>query len=133
MTPSGIEPATFQFVAQYLNHCATAVYIWEVPSLNQSQYTVVGIVTRVQGFEGARDFFLSLKTFRPGLGAHPASNLMGTVVLSRVVKWLGCGVFQLPPSRADNTCTPLYSFMVRTGTTLLLLTSFNLGQLHLQS
>jgi hypothetical protein len=23
MTPSGIEPATFQFVAQYLNHCAT--------------------------------------------------------------------------------------------------------------
>ena len=25
MTPSGIEPATFQFVAQYLNHCANAV------------------------------------------------------------------------------------------------------------
>jgi hypothetical protein len=25
MTPSGIEPATFRFVAQYLNHCATAV------------------------------------------------------------------------------------------------------------
>jgi hypothetical protein len=23
MTPSGIEPATFRFVAQYLNHCAT--------------------------------------------------------------------------------------------------------------
>jgi hypothetical protein len=23
MTPSGIEPATFQFVAQHLNHCAT--------------------------------------------------------------------------------------------------------------
>jgi hypothetical protein len=27
MTPSGIEPATFWFVAQYLNHCATAVFI----------------------------------------------------------------------------------------------------------
>jgi hypothetical protein len=27
MTPSGIEPVTFQFVAQYLNHCATAVPI----------------------------------------------------------------------------------------------------------
>jgi hypothetical protein len=27
MTPSGIEPATFRFVAQYLNHCATAVSI----------------------------------------------------------------------------------------------------------
>jgi hypothetical protein len=25
MTPSGIEPATFRFVAQYLNHCAAAV------------------------------------------------------------------------------------------------------------
>jgi hypothetical protein len=25
MTPSGIEPVTFQFVAQHLNHCATAV------------------------------------------------------------------------------------------------------------
>jgi len=25
MTPSGIEPATFQFVAQHLNHCAAAV------------------------------------------------------------------------------------------------------------
>ena len=27
MTPSGIEPATFQFVAQRLNHCATVVPI----------------------------------------------------------------------------------------------------------
>ena len=25
MTPSVIEPVTLQFVAQYLNHCATAV------------------------------------------------------------------------------------------------------------
>ena len=25
MRPSGIEPATFRFVAQHLNHCATAV------------------------------------------------------------------------------------------------------------
>jgi len=26
MTPAGIEPATFRFVAQHLNHCATAVH-----------------------------------------------------------------------------------------------------------
>jgi len=26
MTPAGIEPATFRFVAQQLNHCATAVF-----------------------------------------------------------------------------------------------------------
>jgi hypothetical protein len=28
MAPSGIEPATFRFVAQYLNYCATAVQIF---------------------------------------------------------------------------------------------------------
>ena len=25
LTPAGIEPATFRFVARYLNHCATTV------------------------------------------------------------------------------------------------------------
>jgi len=30
LTPAGIEPATFRFVAQHLNHCATAV-----PNLNR--------------------------------------------------------------------------------------------------
>jgi hypothetical protein len=25
MTPAGIEPATFRFVTQHLNHCVTAV------------------------------------------------------------------------------------------------------------
>jgi hypothetical protein len=30
MTPSGIEPATFRFVAQYLNHCATAYVMYTV-------------------------------------------------------------------------------------------------------
>ena len=34
MTPSGIEPATFRFVAQHLNHCATAVLISYCASSN---------------------------------------------------------------------------------------------------
>ena len=28
LTPAGIEPATFRFVAQHLNHCATAVPVY---------------------------------------------------------------------------------------------------------
>jgi len=29
LTPAGIEPATFRFVAQHLNHCATATDMGE--------------------------------------------------------------------------------------------------------
>jgi len=29
MIPSGIEPATFRFVAQYLNHCGPNVYVYQ--------------------------------------------------------------------------------------------------------
>ena len=43
MTPSGIEPATFRFVEQHLNHCATAV-----PSLNLYRVQIiVGIILNV--------------------------------------------------------------------------------------
>jgi len=35
MTPAGIEPATFRFVAQHLNHCATAV-----PELHVSIFNI---------------------------------------------------------------------------------------------
>jgi len=48
MTPAGIEPATFQFVAQHLNCCATAVplntensaimAVWMKPSLIAVKY-----------------------------------------------------------------------------------------------
>ena len=37
MTPSGIEPATFRFVAQHLNHCAT-VPIFEMISEIQCEF-----------------------------------------------------------------------------------------------
>ena len=39
LTPAGIEPATYRFVAQFLNHCATAV-----PHL---AYSLVNIVTEL--------------------------------------------------------------------------------------
>ena len=34
LTPAGIEPATFRFVAQHLSHCATAVYEKEISGYN---------------------------------------------------------------------------------------------------
>jgi hypothetical protein len=37
MTPSGIEPATFRFVAQHLNHWATAV-----PTINNNIHNAMG-------------------------------------------------------------------------------------------
>jgi len=36
MIPTGIEPATFRFVAQQLNHCATAVPPTEMNTKNIS-------------------------------------------------------------------------------------------------
>ena len=34
LTPAGIEPATYRFVAQHLNHCATAVpQTWHILSV----------------------------------------------------------------------------------------------------
>ena len=37
LTPAGIEPANFRFVAQHLNHCATAVLnvIWVVDQIEE--------------------------------------------------------------------------------------------------
>jgi len=33
LTPSGIEPATFRFVVQHLNHCATAAVAIRISDL----------------------------------------------------------------------------------------------------
>ena len=40
MTPAGIEPATFRFVAQHLNHWATAVPISQYTSLEFGEENV---------------------------------------------------------------------------------------------
>ena len=52
LTPAGIEPATFRFVAQHLNHCATAV-----PNRNEYQEYFLG------GDKGGR--CVGLTTFPP--------------------------------------------------------------------
>jgi hypothetical protein len=42
LTPAGIEPGTFRFVAQHLNHCATAVPFRTSRSLNlQAELVIV--------------------------------------------------------------------------------------------
>ena len=46
MTPSGNEPATFRFVAQHLNHCATAVP--RTPrQLDRNWLILIGIITNL--------------------------------------------------------------------------------------
>ena len=49
LTPSGIEPATFRFVAQHLNHCATAI-----PSLTLCSLELFCTVLRLRVVLGSR-------------------------------------------------------------------------------
>jgi len=47
MTPGGIEPTTFQFVAQHLNHCATAVPLlekWYVLLTMLVDYVLISVI-----------------------------------------------------------------------------------------
>ena len=48
VTPAGIEPATFRFVAQHPNHCATAVPRTKVLNRN---FTLEGLYEPVEGKE----------------------------------------------------------------------------------
>jgi hypothetical protein len=42
MTPSAIEQATFRFVAQHLNHCATAVSIQFIAEVHNATDYIQG-------------------------------------------------------------------------------------------
>jgi len=44
MTASGMEPATFRFVAQRLNHCATAVPITRTKQKKNSTYSITPLI-----------------------------------------------------------------------------------------
>ena len=54
LTPAGIEPATFRFVAQHLNHCATAV--------PREEEFILFSVSGLEGYEWA----LNPGRFSPG-------------------------------------------------------------------
>ena len=56
LTPAGIEPATFRFVAQHLNHCATAV-----PSVIKVQEHVhLQVGTEIAFYEKCNDTGVTL-------------------------------------------------------------------------
>jgi hypothetical protein len=55
MTPSGIEPATFRFVAQYLNHCAT------ISGLQTVTVFVIYTHRTVQIF--VNNYYITVRTF----------------------------------------------------------------------
>jgi len=44
VTPAGIEPAAFRFVAQHLNHCATAVPLDIVAGIKKKRVECIGNV-----------------------------------------------------------------------------------------
>jgi hypothetical protein len=44
LTPAGIKPATFLFVAQHLNHCATAVRIYLHTIISQIMLRIFTII-----------------------------------------------------------------------------------------
>ena len=50
MTLAGIEPATFRFVAQHLNHCATAV-----PNFIQGVSKIFGQILRVSSSQHSKE------------------------------------------------------------------------------
>jgi len=52
MTPAGIEPATFPFVAQHLNHCATTVS--KQISMFNAKYMATAVVQLVKALRYTR-------------------------------------------------------------------------------
>jgi len=66
MTPAGIEPATFRFVTQHLNHCATAVPFYKeyclyftFYTLRTIEYTVAYHTVHILSQHGESDPFMA--------------------------------------------------------------------------
>ena len=55
LTLAGIEPATFRFLVQHLNHCATAVTIEYIQLINNDRFwKVCVVVAKTFYFQGGR-------------------------------------------------------------------------------
>jgi len=82
LTPAGIKPATFRFVAQHLNHCATAVP--KLPS-SYSKY-------KYKMLKSANVFFLFVLQETGHSLIHPTNNCGmthgGTYFMAQMLIWL---------------------------------------------
>ena len=58
MTPAGIEPATFRFVAQHLNHCATAIPTCHSTSLKLGLATSLMSASQYESLTGKNPYSL---------------------------------------------------------------------------
>ena len=82
MTPAGIEPATFRFVAQHLNHCATHAhtFVYIHTCINTCFHTYVQTYIwihkiRTQNHFSAIFFYIKCFEFRV-LGIYDFSNCL---------------------------------------------------------
>jgi len=118
MTPSGIEPGTFRFVAQHLNHCATAVpLLWQRIKVKWSRYrpgvaqTVGRRIVLLFHDRGTRRGSAARpgRTLHPGKTRYPiyrrlggpqgrsgrAENLVHTGIRSRTVQSVAQSLYRL--------------------------------------
>ena len=101
LTPAGIEPATFLFVAQYLNHCANAppphINTTVIFSLCLSLIFKRDVTSFCLGFPlyifEYIFFILYIVCF-----SHPSPILFESSLFPRT-QWLGCTIFNLHAER----------------------------------
>jgi len=78
--PNGIEPATFRFVAQHLNHCATVVYLAGLRKNNNS--TVRGIqLSSCEGVQTSIPRVYTAALYRKGTSDHFYWSFILTLML----------------------------------------------------